>query len=97
MPKRIYAHPIARSCSTKVGSFRAASIAAVNKSPACSENQRNSHHYVLELQLDGAELDEHGYLVDIVRVETELGELRAHYADRVLNELSVEGIIDMMP
>jgi 6-pyruvoyltetrahydropterin/6-carboxytetrahydropterin synthase len=51
------------------------------------ENERNSHHYVLELQLDGAELDEHGYLVDIVQVEGELRDLRAAYADRLLNDL----------
>ncbi|MBV9580719.1 MAG: 6-carboxytetrahydropterin synthase [Chloroflexi bacterium] len=51
------------------------------------ENERNSHHYVLELQLDGPTLDEHGYLVDIVRVESALGEVRAAYADRLLNDL----------
>lgn len=51
------------------------------------ENERNSHHYVLELQLDGASLDEHGYLVDIVRIEHELGEVRSTYADRLLNDL----------
>ena len=51
------------------------------------ENQRNSHHYVLELTLEGAELDQHGYLVDIVAVETALQELRGAYADRLLNDL----------
>lgn len=52
-----------------------------------AENERNSHHYVLELQLEGSELDEHGYLVDIVQVEAELRGVRAHYADRLLNDL----------
>jgi 6-pyruvoyltetrahydropterin/6-carboxytetrahydropterin synthase len=51
------------------------------------ENERNSHHYVLELRLDGSELNEHGYLVDIVQVEAELRDLRAYYADRLLNDL----------
>jgi 6-pyruvoyltetrahydropterin/6-carboxytetrahydropterin synthase len=51
------------------------------------ENERNSHHYVLELQLEGSELDQHGYLVDIVQVEGELREVRRHYADRLLNDL----------
>jgi 6-pyruvoyltetrahydropterin/6-carboxytetrahydropterin synthase len=51
------------------------------------ENERNSHHYVLELQLEGSELDEHGYLVDIVQVEAELRDARGHYADRLLNDL----------
>jgi 6-pyruvoyltetrahydropterin/6-carboxytetrahydropterin synthase len=52
-----------------------------------AENERNSHHYVLELQLDGATLDEHGYLVDIVQVETELQAVRTAYADQLLNDL----------
>ena len=33
------------------------------------ENNPNSHHYVLELRLKGQELDQHGYLCDIVDVE----------------------------
>lgn len=52
-----------------------------------TENERHSHHYVLELQLDGLELNEHGYLVDIVQVEAELRDVHTYYADRVLNEL----------
>jgi 6-pyruvoyltetrahydropterin/6-carboxytetrahydropterin synthase len=51
------------------------------------ENQRNSHHYVLELTLEGAELDQHGYLVDIVAVETALQQVRGAYADQLLNDL----------
>jgi 6-pyruvoyltetrahydropterin/6-carboxytetrahydropterin synthase len=51
------------------------------------ENERNSHHYVLELRLEGPTLDEHGYLVDIVRVEAALTGLHASYTDRVLNDL----------
>jgi 6-pyruvoyltetrahydropterin/6-carboxytetrahydropterin synthase len=51
------------------------------------ENERNSHHYVLELRLEGGALDEHGYLVDIVQVEAALGDVRAHYADQLLNDL----------
>jgi 6-pyruvoyltetrahydropterin/6-carboxytetrahydropterin synthase len=52
-----------------------------------AENERNSHHYVLELQLEGSELDEHGYLVDIVQVEQELARVRRDYADHLLNDL----------
>ena len=51
------------------------------------ENERNSHHYVVEVRLDGRQLDQHGYLVDITRVEAELSGVRAAYADRLLNEL----------
>lgn len=50
------------------------------------ENERNSHHYVLEVQLDGPVLNEHGYLVDIVQVEAGLAALRADYTDQLLND-----------
>ena len=52
------------------------------------ENERNSHHYVVEVQLDGPRLDEHGYLVDIVAVEAALTSIRAAYADQLLNDLA---------
>jgi len=51
------------------------------------ENFPNSHHYVLELQLSGETLDQHGYLVDIVDVEKHLNELVAHYKEQMLNDL----------
>jgi 6-pyruvoyltetrahydropterin/6-carboxytetrahydropterin synthase len=51
------------------------------------ENFPNSHHYVLELQLAGDELDGHGYLVDIVDVEKHLGELVGYYKEKTLNDL----------
>ena len=50
------------------------------------ENDRNSHHYVLELRLKGAELDQHGYLCDIVDVEKHLDEVVAYYREQMLNE-----------
>jgi 6-pyruvoyltetrahydropterin/6-carboxytetrahydropterin synthase len=50
------------------------------------ENYPNSHHYVLELQLAGKELDQHGYLVDIVDVEKHLTEIVNYYKDQMLNE-----------
>ena len=52
-----------------------------------AENQPHSHHYVLELQLEGAELDGHGFLVDIVEVEQILSSLIAQYRDHLLNDL----------
>jgi 6-pyruvoyltetrahydropterin/6-carboxytetrahydropterin synthase len=51
------------------------------------ENQRHSHHYALELILEGAQLDQHGYLVDIVDIERALDTLVVQYRDRILNEL----------
>jgi 6-pyruvoyltetrahydropterin/6-carboxytetrahydropterin synthase len=50
------------------------------------ENDPNSHHYVLELRLKGAELDQHGYLCDIVDVEKHLDEVVAYYSEQMLNE-----------
>jgi 6-pyruvoyltetrahydropterin/6-carboxytetrahydropterin synthase len=50
------------------------------------ENFPNSHHYVLELRLEGSELDQHGYLVDIVNVEKHLDEIVNSYKDQMLNE-----------
>jgi 6-pyruvoyltetrahydropterin/6-carboxytetrahydropterin synthase len=51
------------------------------------ENFPNSHHYVLELQLEGPDLDRHGYLVDIVDVEKHLDEQVDHYREKMLNDL----------
>lgn len=52
------------------------------------ENFPNSHHYILELQLEGNALDQHGYLVDIVDVEHHLTELIDYYKEKMLNDLS---------
>ncbi len=51
-----------------------------------AENLCHSHHYVLELQLEGAELDQHGYLVDILDVESQLGDVIVRYRDHFLND-----------
>jgi 6-pyruvoyltetrahydropterin/6-carboxytetrahydropterin synthase len=51
-----------------------------------SENHPHEHHYILELQLSGRELDKHGYLVDIVDVEKHLEETIARYRNHLLNE-----------
>ncbi|HXQ39087.1 MAG TPA: 6-carboxytetrahydropterin synthase [Anaerolineales bacterium] len=51
-----------------------------------AENFPNSHHYVLELQLEGRELDQHGYLVDIMDVETHLDEIVNYYKEQMLND-----------
>lgn len=51
------------------------------------ENQRHSHHYQVEVELAGRTLDAHGYLVDIVDIESHLDALVDYYRDRTLNEL----------
>jgi 6-pyruvoyltetrahydropterin/6-carboxytetrahydropterin synthase len=52
-----------------------------------SENQKHSHHYQLEVQLKGKSLDDHGYLLDIVKVNEYLEQLILTTRDRTLNEL----------
>ena len=52
-----------------------------------AENEWHSHHYVVELQLSGPTLDQHGYLVDIVDIVANLEALVAHYQDKTLNDL----------
>src|SRR5215212_5708051 len=51
-----------------------------------AENLPNSHRFVLELQLEGNELNPHGYLVDIVDVEKHLDEIVHYYKEQMLNE-----------
>jgi 6-pyruvoyltetrahydropterin/6-carboxytetrahydropterin synthase len=51
-----------------------------------TENSPNSHHYILELKLEGTELDQHGYLVDIVDVEKHLDEVVGYYNEQMLND-----------
>lgn len=51
------------------------------------ENELHSHHYQVEVQLQGRQLDQHGYLVDIVDIEFHLEKLIKLYRNKVLNEL----------
>lgn len=58
-----------------------------------AENQKHSHHYRLELQLEGETLDQHHYLVDIVEIEGHLEALTSRYRDQFLNNLpEFEGV-----
>lgn len=52
-----------------------------------AENQKHSHHYVIELELAGRTLDQHGYLVDIVDIERNVEQQVAYYRDQTLNDL----------
>lgn len=52
-----------------------------------AENEWHSHHYRLEIQLEGATLDRHGYLADIVQVEALLEGIVTRYRDKTLNDL----------
>lgn len=52
------------------------------------ENKRHSHHYQIEVQLEGSDLNQHGFLADIVDVESHLRELVIYYKDKTLNDLT---------
>ncbi len=52
-----------------------------------AENQKHTHHYQLELQLEGPSLDKHGYLVDITELDAALNSIVEYYRDHTLNEL----------
>ena len=51
-----------------------------------NENELHSHSYVIEVSLEGACLNEHGYLVDIMDIEAGLTELIKRIEDRTLND-----------
>jgi 6-pyruvoyltetrahydropterin/6-carboxytetrahydropterin synthase len=51
------------------------------------ENEPHAHHYVVEVQLEGPDLDRHGYLTDICDIESTLAAQTAYYRDKLLNEL----------
>lgn len=51
------------------------------------ENQTHSHDYQVEVQLEGATLDRHGYLVDIVDIKAHLESLLNYFRSRTLNEM----------
>jgi 6-pyruvoyltetrahydropterin/6-carboxytetrahydropterin synthase len=52
-----------------------------------AENELHSHHYKLEVRISGPELDEHGYLLDIVDFTAHLDGILSKYQERTLNEL----------
>lgn len=57
------------------------------------ENKWHSHHFEIELLLQGESLNRNGYLVDIVEVNKILDDLTARYQDTTLNDLpSFEGL-----
>ena len=52
-----------------------------------AENLPHAHEYRLELHLQGEQLNEHGYLVDIEEIENQLDRELGNYQGVMLNEL----------
>ena len=56
--------------------------------PNCGpENEWHSHHFQVDVLLEGPALNEHGYLVDIDDVKSALDALVDRYRDATLNDL----------
>ena len=51
-----------------------------------SENFPHAHHYIAEVIIESAQLDQHGYLVDIVEVEAALNSTITYFRDSLLND-----------
>lgn len=51
------------------------------------ENELHSHHYRVELMVEGEELDSNGYLIDILDLQAQFDALLADFRDKTLNEL----------
>ena len=57
------------------------------------ENYPHAHHYVVQVRIEGDTLDKHGYLVDIMDIETALDSLVGEFRDCMLNDkLEFEGL-----
>ena len=52
-----------------------------------NENEHHAHHYVVEVRLEGRQLDQHGYLADICDLESVLDRQVNFYRNKTLNEL----------
>ena len=52
-----------------------------------SENTHHSHDYRFEAIFEGPQLNKHGYLLDIVDVESAMDQQVARYENSTLNEL----------
>ena len=52
-----------------------------------AENEPHSHQYLLELRLEAAELNQHGYIVDLLDLEASLDQILGRFAEQHLNDL----------
>jgi 6-pyruvoyltetrahydropterin/6-carboxytetrahydropterin synthase len=51
------------------------------------ENKVHGHHYKVEVTIRGKNLDEHGYLVDLIDLDAALGGAIARFEGSLLNDL----------
>jgi 6-pyruvoyltetrahydropterin/6-carboxytetrahydropterin synthase len=51
-----------------------------------AENFPHAHHYVVEFSIESGQLDNHGYLVDIVAIDSGLDSTVSYFRDSMLND-----------
>jgi 6-pyruvoyltetrahydropterin/6-carboxytetrahydropterin synthase len=51
------------------------------------ENFAHAHQYRIEVEVSGTRLDTHGYLIDIVDLETRLEKVLTFYQGKLINDL----------
>ncbi|NIN52859.1 MAG: 6-carboxytetrahydropterin synthase [Nitrososphaeria archaeon] len=51
------------------------------------ESKKHSHLYRIEISLSGNFLDENGYLVNLIEIQSVFEELIDHFRDKTLNDL----------
>lgn len=51
-----------------------------------AENHPHAHHFVVEISIEGNQLDQHGYLVDIVDIEAALDKTVSYFRNSLLND-----------
>jgi 6-pyruvoyltetrahydropterin/6-carboxytetrahydropterin synthase len=52
-----------------------------------AENELHSHAFRLEVRLSNDKLDQHGYVIDLVDLESQIDNLLGRYRDTTLNDL----------
>jgi 6-pyruvoyltetrahydropterin/6-carboxytetrahydropterin synthase len=61
------------------------------------ENDRHSHHWVMELELEGRELTREGFLMDINDLDDNLDQRVAFFEEQTLNELELFAGVNPSP
>lgn len=52
-----------------------------------AENEKHTHHYEIEVLVEGKSLNEHGYLLDIDEIKSGLSRVTSYFRGKTLNDL----------
>lgn len=53
-----------------------------------TENEVHSHHYKIEVKIEAQDLNQHGYLIDIVDLENTIESIIGTFREKTLNDLA---------